>query len=317
MIQLQELKELVDYYGKDVIKGLEEKEADDFLRKVFHAVDLFKDKLPDISEDVMQDLKIRFEEETSIEFKRLGEISVVLKIFDLLLGKKEKEIESLNTPDRSRKIDGLFVYKSKFYRVMRLVQSKISEEESRVRTTRTIESLLKSYSLAQVKLDIERYDSFDEKIQAVDATLKSLHNSEYVKEYIPERIKGLELDLLKLRNELTIEKVFQVQKAESDESLKQDIQNMHLEVFTVNGFKLFDYLMKNHLTSTQQSDISFFFRMMERDGLIHGKQKLFKDFLMKEYPDLEPMGKIKLLVDVKSDWRQKAYSTAKNLIGLK
>lgn len=317
MIQLQELEGLVAIFGKDVIAGKKEEQVTDLLSKVSDAVQLFERDFPEITEDLLQDLTIRFSDDKGIVFNSLREILVVLKIFQILLEKKEKEMQSLNTPERSRRANGLFVYKIKFDRVMNLVQSNIWKEESKLRTEKTVESLMKSYSLTQVKLDIKRYDDFEDKIEIVDSMLESLHSSEYVKEYIPDKVKGLEMDLLKLRSELTIGKALNDQKTANDQNIQQEIENMHLDIFKINGFKLFDYLIKNHLTNTQQSDISYFFRRMEKDGLIHARQTLFKDFLMKVYPDLEPMGKIKLFVDVNSDWRQRAYSAAKERIGLK
>lgn len=92
-----------------------------------------------------------------------------------------------------------------------------------------------------------------------------------------------------------------------------------MEVFHPHGFILFDYLVKNHLSfgSGYQSEIAFFYRKMVYDGLIHAKQIPFKNFLEKVYPDLEPLGKIKQLNDIRTEKREQIYTTAIRVNGLK
>ncbi|ERM80315.1 hypothetical protein P872_13870 [Rhodonellum psychrophilum GCM71 = DSM 17998] len=99
-------------------------------------------------------------------------------------------------------------------------------------------------------------------------------------------------------------------------------ENYRLDIFSPNGFRLFDYLMKNHLTTGTgwQSDIAFFYRMMkemEKNPFIHVTQKSFNLFLADKYPELEAMGKYKVWFDVDTVKRQQAYSAAKSAIGLK
>jgi hypothetical protein len=57
--------------------------------------------------------------------------------------------------------------------------------------------------------------------------------------------------------------------------------------------------------------------MEKREKLIHGSQKLFKEFLAKEYDLPEPMGKFKLWNDINTEKRNQIYSSAMRSIGLK
>lgn len=101
-----------------------------------------------------------------------------------------------------------------------------------------------------------------------------------------------------------------------------EVENAFSDIFTPNGFRLFDYLMQNHLSTGigRLSDVAFFYRMMnEREmvPLIHAKQTPFKLFVNKKYSGFEPDWKFKSWNVVNTEKRRQAYSTAKSVIGLK
>lgn len=125
-------------------------------------------------------------------------------------------------------------------------------------------------------------------------------------------------EVIGVRNE--IEKA--LLRAEQQKKSGVDQVNPRPDIFTSNGFELFDYLMKNHLSSGigRQSDVAFFYRMMnerEKPPLVHAKQTPFKLFVYKEYSGFEPDWKFKSWYDINTEKRRQAYSSAKDAIGLK
>ena len=77
--------------------------------------------------------------------------------------------------------------------------------------------------------------------------------------------------------------------------------NKHLTIFTQNGFKLFDYLMKNIVEKKGQrgqfNSISYYYRKMNKDEkYIHAKIEPFKRWFNEEYKEFldKPIDKITL-----------------------
>ena len=161
------------------------------------------------------------------------------------------------------------------------------------------------------------FESLDEQIEYISGLTVDLKADELMDLYIGSEKNVLEKELTQFLSEKAAEKAMFKLKDQIQQEVDQ--ANEYPEVFHKNGFKLFDFLMKNYLSngSGSQSDVAFFFRRMTYDKLIHAKQVPFKDFLEKAYPSLEPVGKIKSLDTVNTDKRERVYRTSKSIIGLK
>lgn len=160
-------------------------------------------------------------------------------------------------------------------------------------------------------------DSIEDQISYLESMLFDFKQDEELKVYF-----GSEIWIFESRvQRILIAKSAERQLSDIKYEIKEQFENSHsnLEIFHPNGFKLFDYLVKNHLSSGSgyQSDIAFFYRKMVYDGLIHAKHVPFKNFLEKMYPNLEPLGKIKQLNDVSTEKRKQIYTIAKRVNGLK
>lgn len=161
------------------------------------------------------------------------------------------------------------------------------------------------------------FETVDEEISYVSGLIQDLKSEKHLKLYFGSEKDIFEADLTSLLAEKSGEKAILKVKTQIQEEFGKS--NLWSNVFAPEGFRLFDYLMKNHLSSGRgwKSEISFFFRMMEDGGLLKCDHDAFWDFLADEYPKLEPMGKIKSLYMVDSDARRKIYSSAKKAIGFK
>lgn len=193
------------------------------------------------------------------------------------------------------------------------------KKEDQERIQCTIKNLRWMYSQEGVLKQIESlFESIDEELEYISGLIQDLKTDEIFKLYFGKEKDVLENGLNQLLAEKSAEKAMQTIQGQIKENFEE--VNAHLDVFKPNGFRLFEYLMKNHLSSGAgwQSDVSFFYRMMEeRDKLIHVKQNRFKEFLEENYPHLEPMGKFKVWNDIGSEKRKQIYLAAKKAIGLK
>jgi hypothetical protein len=191
------------------------------------------------------------------------------------------------------------------------------EEQERIRYS--IRNLRWMYSREGILRQIEGlFESIDEQLSYLSGLLQDLKSDDYLNLIFGQERNILEAGINQLLAEKSAEKAIQIIQGQIKENYVDF--NAYLDVFKPNGFRLFDYLMKNHLSSGigKQSDVSFFYRMMEdRDKLIHANQKRFKLFLEERYPNLEPMGKFKVWNDINSEKRMQIYLAAKNAIGLK
>lgn len=161
------------------------------------------------------------------------------------------------------------------------------------------------------------FETIDDEISYVSGLLQDLKSEKHLQLYLGGEKDIFESDLTSLLAEKSAEKALLKVKTQIQDEFEKS--NLWSNIFSREGFRLFDYLIKNHLSSGRgwKSEISFFFRMMEDGGLLKCDHEAFWDFLAEEYPDLEPMGKIKSLYMVDSDARRKIYSSAKKAIGLK
>ncbi|NVJ46459.1 MAG: hypothetical protein HWE07_05000 [Cytophagia bacterium] len=191
------------------------------------------------------------------------------------------------------------------------------DEQERIEFS--IKNIRKLYSLENTQKMFEIHcDTIDDEISFLSGLLRDLKTDQNLYLFF-----GTEKIIFEERvNTLLVEKSAEraLQKIQSQVEERFADVNSHLDIFKPNGFRLFDYLMKNHLSSGKgwQSDIAFFYRMMEeRDGLIHAGQKRFRTFLENHYSHLEPMGKFKVWNDVDNEKRRNIYSAAKKAIGLK
>lgn len=105
------------------------------------------------------------------------------------------------------------------------------------------------------------------------------------------------------------------------QSEKQDFEK-HNEIFSNNGFVLFEYLMEKYVkpvgTTARFSEISFYYWKMydeekENTRYIHERPEAFKKWFFKKY-NQEDIGKIKTLQELKkskiSDYREEFYEAA-------
>lgn len=192
-----------------------------------------------------------------------------------------------------------------------------TEEQERIQCS--IKNLRWLYSREGILKQIEGYcDSIDEALSYLSCLLQDLKSDRELNLLFGQERNTFEAKVNQLMAEKSAEKAI----LNIHGQIKEDYVeiNAYLDVFKPNGFRLFDYLMKNHLSSGTgwQSDVAFFYRIMEeRDKLIHAKQKKFREFLENEYPKLQPMGKFKVWNDINTDKRNQIYFAAKKAIGLK
>lgn len=173
------------------------------------------------------------------------------------------------------------------------------------------------YSEKGISRAIEGLFTVEEELSYIASMLQHLKSDENLRLYYGSGRDMMEADITRMLAEKSAVKSMLKMKSQFQQEFQNE--NAYPEIFLKNGFRLFDYLMKNHLSSGKgyQSDIAFFYRRMVHDNFIHAKQQSFKDFLEKAYPEIEPMGKLKLLIDVSSERREQIYSSSKLSIGLK
>jgi hypothetical protein len=84
----------------------------------------------------------------------------------------------------------------------------------------------------------------------------------------------------------------------------------HDNIFSNNGFVLFDHIMANYVKVKRGrlSDIHFFYRSMYEDKFIHQRPEQFKEWFLKNHD--EDLGKIKTYNEVENSDRKKHYSNA-------
>ena len=92
------------------------------------------------------------------------------------------------------------------------------------------------------------------------------------------------------------------------------IINIHDNIFSSNGFKLFKYILENYIAEKgmrgRYADISFYYWKMYEDEpqYIHQRPEPFRLWFCKEYD--EDFEKIRVLNNVKNSNREKHYSSA-------
>ena len=83
-------------------------------------------------------------------------------------------------------------------------------------------------------------------------------------------------------------------------------------MFSNNGFKLFEYILSEYVkpknTIGRFEDLSFFYRCMFDDKYIHQRPEPFRDWFIREYKD--EFSKIKTKAQTTNPQRKKDYSTA-------
>ncbi|MGM0944920.1 MAG: hypothetical protein ACQEW9_07020 [Bacteroidota bacterium] len=193
------------------------------------------------------------------------------------------------------------------------------DQEEQERILFTIKNLRWMYSREGILKQIGGlFESVEEELSYISNLLQDLKSDANFVLFFGKERDNFEAEINQLLAEKSAEKALLSIQGKIKENY--DEVNSYPDIFKPNGFRLFNYLMKNHLTSGKgwQSDVSFFYRVMEeRDQLIHAKQKRFKEFLADEYPYLEPMGKFKVWNDINTEKRRQAYLSAKSAIGLK
>ncbi|MGI0105665.1 hypothetical protein [Salinimicrobium sp. WS361] len=123
-------------------------------------------------------------------------------------------------------------------------------------------------------------------------------------EYIRQQFQAQGKMIIKSGNEFILIDIPTVEK-------RIEIAPPHSHIFAHNGFKLFQYLLKNStFKNSRQSDIAYFYWRMynEEEKYIHVRPERFKDWFFKEYQEI--LGKLKTLDLVESTDRNNAYLDA-------
>jgi hypothetical protein len=89
-------------------------------------------------------------------------------------------------------------------------------------------------------------------------------------------------------------------------------ENLHPTMFINDSFKLFEYILANHVTLNRGriNDISFYYWKMYNDKFIIQKPFPFQDWFSENYSEV--IGKIQTLESVSNPDRLKHYSTSLN-----
>lgn len=96
---------------------------------------------------------------------------------------------------------------------------------------------------------------------------------------------------------------------------KEDITQRHENVFSNNGFILFNHILNNYVRPKDKrgrfSDIGFYYWKMYNSEIqyIHQKPEVFKKWFLDNYEN-EDIGKIKTLTNLKNASRNIHYTTA-------
>ena len=87
-------------------------------------------------------------------------------------------------------------------------------------------------------------------------------------------------------------------------------ENKHEHIFSYNGFVLFEYIERNHISKEKgrYEDISFYFRKMKESKFIHSNITEFIEWFSLEYND--DIGKVKTLEQTSNPSILKHYSTS-------
>lgn len=87
-------------------------------------------------------------------------------------------------------------------------------------------------------------------------------------------------------------------------------ENLHPTMFINDSFKLFEYILENHVSQNRGriNDISFYYWKMYNDNLIIQKPFPFQEWFSKNYSEV--IGKIQTLKAVSNTDRLKHYSTS-------
>jgi hypothetical protein len=92
------------------------------------------------------------------------------------------------------------------------------------------------------------------------------------------------------------------------------INEPHGEMFSNNGFKLFEYILNDYVkpknTTGRYEDLSYYYRCLYEDKFIHQKPEPFRLWFIETYS--EEFTKIKTKLQATSPQRKKDYSTALN-----
>lgn len=188
---------------------------------------------------------------------------------------------------------------------------------SEIRYQKNFSRIFNEYGLHNLEDELEGLDTNQEKAEAINKYIFEFEMSQEAKEYLPANILIAKNMLAKLF--FDVDSGNGLEK-EVEENLKKADDRM--DIFNRYGFRLFDYLMKNHLSTGigRQSDVAFFYRVMnerEKEPFIHVKQTPFKLFVHKEYSGFDVDWKFKGWDDINTEKRRQAYSSSKSAIGLK
>lgn len=168
--------------------------------------------------------------------------------------------------------------------------------------------------------DEEFYQEF--RTEEPDIFINNGNESENIKEfmehrdsyhtvyYYPSNYIDLQLDFYKAKLN-SLPKI----ESKSNKTLATNA-NKHSEIFSNNGFELFNYILENHIKQKEKrgryADLSFYYWSMynSAEKYIHQRPEVFKNWFCKEYTD--SFEKIKTINEVNdtNGNRKKHYQTS-------
>lgn len=110
-------------------------------------------------------------------------------------------------------------------------------------------------------------------------------------------------DVSKLKQELLKDKIESWGLTEdSNDDFLPMLKIYHPGIFNLNGYLVFDYLMKNQKRSGRGvvTDINYFYLRMVTDRFIHAKEEEFKKWFGKEYPDFPVLDRFHKMERIKA-----------------
>jgi len=173
---------------------------------------------------------------------------------------------------------------------------------------RLINEFIKPYICGQ-KTELEQQG-----IQDVNSLMIKIYLVSYNKIILFLKNKKLELETTSdnIFNKTTIPENLDLSNSSTIENNITIINEPHGEMFSNNGFKLFEYILNDYVkpknTIGRYEDLSYYYRCLFEDKFIHQKPEPFKLWFIKTYD--EEFTKIKTKLQATSPQRKKDYSSA-------
>lgn len=170
----------------------------------------------------------------------------------------------------------------------------------------------------------ERLEKFDGKVEKEIEYLEGLLNQVLTWDEFPLYF-GNEAEVMKSRVQTLLAAKFAKQEiivARREIEKDHDSENAFPEIFTQNGYILFDSLVKSMTKKGRgfQAEVGHFFRLMEYDGYANKGDTRFLDWFAGNYPELPEVKRMRLLAEFvgpSHSARERRYYEVKHQMKLK